>query len=173
MTSAETSITQNAEQIALRATKTEVTTAVAGVQEGVDANTDAIGALQTRTTEAETQIAQNATDIGLRATKTELDGLQIGGVNLMLDTKAYGGNGGANYTVSGALQTETYNGFAVRRGENTSDANALQFKMAYAFQPGENVIEFTPGETGTISYTCWMGMIRGTITVTDGDGNAA
>ena len=138
VTSAETSITQNAEQIALRATKTEVTTAVAGVQEGVDANTDAIGALQTRTTEAETQIAQNATEISLRATKTELDGLQIGGVNLMLDTKAYGGNGGANYTVSGALQTETYNGFAVRRGENTSDANALQFKMAYAFQPGES-----------------------------------
>nr|DAU60199.1 MAG TPA: Neck appendage protein [Caudoviricetes sp.] len=137
-TNAETSITQNAEQIALRATKTEVTTAVAGVQEGVDANADAIGTLQTRTTAAETQIAQNATEISLRATKTELDGLQIGGVNLMLDTKAYGGNGGANYTVSGALQTETYNGFAVRRGENTSDANALQFKLAYAFQPGES-----------------------------------
>ena len=138
VTNAETSITQNADQIALRATKTEVTTAVAGVQEGVDANADAIGALQTRTTEAETQIAQNATDISLRATKTELDGLQIGGVNLMLDTKAYGGNGGANYTISGALRTEAYNGFAVRRGENTSDANALQFKMAYAFQPGES-----------------------------------
>lgn len=45
--------------------------------------------------------------------------------------------------------------------------------LEYAFQSGENVIEFTPGETGTISYTCWMGMIRGTITVTDGDGNAA
>ena len=45
--------------------------------------------------------------------------------------------------------------------------------LEYAFQPGENVIELTPGETGTISYTCWMGMIRGTITVTDGDGNAA
>ncbi|MDY2872091.1 MAG: hypothetical protein SOT57_06095 [Eubacteriales bacterium] len=45
--------------------------------------------------------------------------------------------------------------------------------LEYAFQPGENVIEFTPSETGTISYTCWMGMIRGTITVTDGDGNAA
>ena len=93
---------------------------------------------ENRISTAETQIAQNATEISLRATKTELDGLQIGGVNLMLDTKAYGGNGWANYTVSGALQTETYNGFAVRRGENTSDENALQFKMAYAFQPGES-----------------------------------
>ena len=45
--------------------------------------------------------------------------------------------------------------------------------LEYAFPPGEIVIELTPGETGTISYTCWMGMIRGTITVTDGDGNAA
>lgn len=97
-----------------------------------------VGAVEERVSTAETQIAQNATDIGLRATKTELDGLQIGGVNLMLDTKAYGGNGGANYTIVGALQTETYNGFAVRRGENTSDANAPQFKMAYAFQPGES-----------------------------------
>ena len=97
-----------------------------------------VGAVEERVSAAETQIAQHGTDISLRATKTELDGLQIGGVNLMLDTKAYGGNGGANYTVSGALQTETYNGFSVRRGENTSDANALQFKMAYAFQPGES-----------------------------------
>ena len=93
---------------------------------------------ENRISAAETQIAQNATDISLRATKTELDGLQIGGVNLMQDTKAYGGNGGANYTIVAPLQTETYNGFAVRRGENTSDANALQFKMAYAFQPGES-----------------------------------
>lgn len=97
-----------------------------------------INALAERVSTAETQIAQNASEISLRATKTELDGLQIGGVNLMQDTKAYGGNGGANYTIVGSLQTEIYNGFAVRRGENTSDANALQFKMAYAFQPGES-----------------------------------
>lgn len=29
--------------------------------------------------------------------------------------------------------------------------------------PGENLIEFTPNEEGTISYTCWMGMIRSEI----------
>lgn len=33
--------------------------------------------------------------------------------------------------------------------------------------PGDNVIEFTPREAGTIPYTCWMGMIRSTITVVD------
>ncbi|MDR1271636.1 MAG: sulfite exporter TauE/SafE family protein [Clostridiales Family XIII bacterium] len=30
---------------------------------------------------------------------------------------------------------------------------------------GENVIEFTPRETGTIDYSCWMGMIRSSFTV--------
>ncbi len=32
---------------------------------------------------------------------------------------------------------------------------------------GENVIEFTPDETGTFGYSCWMGMIRATITVVE------
>lgn len=138
VTAAETQITQNKDEITLRATKTEVATAVSGVQADADANAEDIAALQARATSAETQIAQNASAITLRATKQELDGLQIGGVNLMRDTRAYGQNGGTNYTVVGALQAEGYNGFAVRRGENTSDANALQFKMTYAFQPKES-----------------------------------
>lgn len=32
---------------------------------------------------------------------------------------------------------------------------------------GENVIEFTPEEAGVFNYSCWMGMVRGTITVMD------
>ena len=36
---------------------------------------------------------------------------------------------------------------------------------------GNNVIEFTPTETGVINYSCWMGMVHGTITVTDELGN--
>ncbi len=32
---------------------------------------------------------------------------------------------------------------------------------------GENVIEFTPTEVGTYRYSCWMGMIRATITVVE------
>lgn len=34
-------------------------------------------------------------------------------------------------------------------------------------QPGDNVVEFTVDEPGIISYTCWMGMLRGSITVTE------
>lgn len=31
--------------------------------------------------------------------------------------------------------------------------------------PGDNIVEFTVDEPGVIPYTCWMGMLRGTITV--------
>ena len=37
----------------------------------------------------------------------------------------------------------------------------------YSFKTGENVIEFTPTSTGRFQYSCWMGMIRGSITVTE------
>lgn len=51
----------------------------------------------------------------------------------------------------------------------------------YSFKQGDNVIEFTPDKTGKFSYSCWMGMIRGSIIVTEpgaaptentGDGSA-
>ena len=37
--------------------------------------------------------------------------------------------------------------------------------IEYAFEEGENVIEFTPERAGTYTYTCWMGMITGKIYV--------
>lgn len=40
--------------------------------------------------------------------------------------------------------------------------------IEYTFHTGKNVIAFTPEQAGTLSYTCWMGMIRGAITVQDG-----
>ena len=33
---------------------------------------------------------------------------------------------------------------------------------------GDNIVEFTPKEPGKISYSCWMGMIKSRIYVTDG-----
>lgn len=32
---------------------------------------------------------------------------------------------------------------------------------------GENVVEFTPTESGTVVYSCWMGMVGSTITAVD------
>ncbi|GAB6392669.1 MAG: sulfite exporter TauE/SafE family protein [Treponematales bacterium] len=40
-----------------------------------------------------------------------------------------------------------------------------QYNIQHRFRPGENVIEFTPEETGKFRYSCWMGMIRSSITV--------
>ena len=37
---------------------------------------------------------------------------------------------------------------------------------------GDNLIEFTPGESGTVPYSCWMGMIRSRIIVVDDLGDA-
>ena len=48
------------------------------------------------------------------------------------------------------------------------------YGIEYTFHTGENIIEFTPTKTGTVRYSCWMGMIRGNIFVTDGtEGDAA
>lgn len=43
------------------------------------------------------------------------------------------------------------------------------YDIEHTFETGENVIEFTPEKTGTISYSCWMGMIYGNIFVVDKD----
>ena len=42
------------------------------------------------------------------------------------------------------------------------------YGIEYTFQTGENVIEFTPTSAGTIRYSCWMGMIQGSIFVIEG-----
>lgn len=40
-----------------------------------------------------------------------------------------------------------------------------EYGIEKKFQVGENIIEFTPEKAGTYRYSCWMGMIRSTITV--------
>ncbi|MDR1192670.1 MAG: sulfite exporter TauE/SafE family protein [Peptococcaceae bacterium] len=41
------------------------------------------------------------------------------------------------------------------------------YDIEHRFSTGENVIEFTPDQPGQFRYSCWMGMIRGTITVVE------
>lgn len=126
MTSAETTITQNSEQIALRATKTEVSTAKdaaisaaatdatnkanalkPSIAEAKKAGTDAqsdVDALTTRVTAAETSITQNADAIALRATKTEVNAIKTtaDAAATQLSTK------GLNKAVVDLLDTTTY-----------------------------------------------------------------
>ena len=40
-----------------------------------------------------------------------------------------------------------------------------EYGIQFDFQPGDNVIEFMPDKAGRFRYSCWMGMIRSTITV--------
>jgi sulfite exporter TauE/SafE len=40
-----------------------------------------------------------------------------------------------------------------------------EYGIEHRFQTGDNVIEFMPERTGKFSYSCWMGMIRSSITV--------
>lgn len=40
-----------------------------------------------------------------------------------------------------------------------------EFGIQKGLAPGDNVIEFTPTEVSTFPYSCWMGMIRSSITV--------
>lgn len=42
-----------------------------------------------------------------------------------------------------------------------------EYNIEKTFQLGENIIEFTPEEEGTFTYSCWMGMIRSYIIVTE------
>lgn len=41
------------------------------------------------------------------------------------------------------------------------------YNIEKPLEPGDNLIEFTPAESGTIPFSCWMGMINSQITVTD------
>lgn len=42
-----------------------------------------------------------------------------------------------------------------------------KYNVKQKLTAGENVITFTPTETGTFGYSCWMGMIRSSITVVE------
>ena len=69
-----------------------------------------------------------------------------------------------------------YSGIPVKWTINVPEEviNGCNYKMVintygitHEFTPGENVIEFIPGESGTVQYTCWMGMINGKINIID------
>jgi plastocyanin domain-containing protein len=42
-----------------------------------------------------------------------------------------------------------------------------KLEIGQRLKVGETVVEFTPTETGNLAYSCWMGMIRSSITVVD------
>jgi sulfite exporter TauE/SafE len=60
--------------------------------------------------------------------------------------------------------------FAVFGDEVTGCTNRIiipSLNISREIGPGENLITFTPAASGSIPYSCWMGMVRGTIVVDD------
>lgn len=56
----------------------------------------------------------------------------------------------------------------VPEGVLTGCNNAIvipEYGIEKTLQAGDNIIEFTPEEPGTVQFTCWMGMIRSEINV--------
>ncbi|AEF81943.1 heavy metal transport/detoxification protein [Leadbettera azotonutricia ZAS-9] len=47
-----------------------------------------------------------------------------------------------------------------------------EYDINWRFKSGENVIEFVPKKAGRFSYSCWMGMIRSSITVVEAGASA-
>lgn len=45
-----------------------------------------------------------------------------------------------------------------------------EYDLQISLKEGDNVIEFTPDASGNFAYSCWMGMIRSSITVVRADG---
>ena len=39
------------------------------------------------------------------------------------------------------------------------------YDLEHEFHEGENILEFTPTESGTVPFSCWMGMLQGNIYV--------
>jgi len=48
-----------------------------------------------------------------------------------------------------------------------------EFGVQKTVSAGDNVIEFTPDKSGTFSFSCSMGMYRGTLVVEEADGTVA
>ncbi len=42
-----------------------------------------------------------------------------------------------------------------------------EYGIQKALQPGDNIVEFTPTEAGIIPYSCWMNMIKSSITIVE------
>lgn len=88
---------------------------------------------------------------------------------------------GDHQVVQTTMQSRTYETIAVEVGipvvwnVYVPDASHLNgcnnpirsthFGFEKTLQVGDNIIEFTPTETGTFVYSCWMGMISGLIIV--------
>jgi Concanavalin A-like lectin/glucanases superfamily/Carbohydrate binding domain len=139
LSNAESAITQNANEIALRVRQTDFDT----YKTANDAN---VANLQTRMSNAESTITQHSNEIALRVTQTEFNNLKIGGRNLLRNTNF--NNGLNNWTNWGSP--------SVRQVVSVSDivgfTNALKVTTTGTNQGVNQTISgLVVGETYTLS----------------------
>jgi len=106
----------------------------------------------------------------LAATSSDTTAPRQGGVQIVKMTQSASGYTPNNFTI--------VKGIPVKWIINSTDPNScassiLSSKIGVRqnLHPGENIIEFTPYETGTISFSCMMGMYRGQFKVVETEGN--
>ncbi|HBF37086.1 MAG TPA: heavy metal transporter, partial [Firmicutes bacterium] len=113
-------------------------------------------------------------------------GLSLSGVSIAAASPISGSTGnvakiqGGVQVVTTTMESGKYQPFVVQKGipvrwiikakaEDLDGCNnpvtIPQYKIQKKLVPGDNVVEFTPAEGGTITYTCWMGMISSYIKV--------
>ena len=89
------------------------------------------------------------------------DGVQV--INMTANNNGYTPN--AFYVQKGIPVKWIINGEQLNSCNNAIVAKSIMSKEQ-KLKKGENIIEFTPGDKD-ISFSCWMGMIRGVIKVVD------
>lgn len=109
-----------------------------------------------------------------------LPGLSVSGTSDGSAVTAMVDGDGSVQVLSTTLHVNGFDDIVVEAGipvvwTITADASSLngcnnaivipEYSQQITLQEEENVIEFTPTRTGTFTYTCWMGMLKNTITV--------
>ena len=121
-------------------------------QSVADANYNLIKSLTTKVSTAETNIAQNTEQIALCATKTEVEEIQIGGRNLLKNSRHIhlNSNNSALYPVS--YTTETENGREFRRYKRTETSLTPTTMSLYSSIPVTQITDYLTNQEITFSF---------------------
>lgn len=89
---------------------------------------------------------------------------------------------GNSQTVQAEVQSDSFPEIVVVKGipvkwnmhvdkDNLNDCNkefqVSKLKIDKSLAVGDNIVEFTPNESGNFTYSCWMGMIKSKVIVVD------
>ncbi len=136
VTTAETKITQNSEQIALKASKTEVT--------------QTLGGYYTKS-ETDSKISTKADEINL-SVNSKIDAVNVGGRNLLKDSRhiLLMSNNGSLYPVTNELASE--NGREFRRYKRSSISSYPETMSLYSAIPATQITEHLLNKEITFSF---------------------